>query len=912
MHKSGNREVKSWYRGPLHEVTKELGADLAMGLSANEARLRLERFGFNVLSPGVTRSLLERIAGELKSPLVFILLLAGITTSLLGEYVDSTVIFLALIINIAISLYQEGRADHAFERLRDAQEKFTVIIRGGEKKRVASAEIVPGDILVLEVGMSVSADARLTIAHNLEVNESPLTGEWLDVAKEEKVLDTALPPTEQKNMVFMGTLITGGSGRAIVVATGNKTVIGAIALALGGDTNARTPLQGNIARVARLLSFIVLGSLLLIFALGLSRGESLTDLLLISIAIAVAAIPEGLPAAVTVVLAIGMEAILARGGLVRNLLAAETLGSTTIILTDKTGTLTKAEMRVAHVVTLGSLELEDAHNKKESKEHEAHGDERDILEFAALASDAFIEERGAKGEDPLTEKIVHGRPVERAVVLAALESGLNQTELLHNYPRIDFLPFESKYRTALSLNHIRGLKHNRIYVTGAPEYILDNAALVYLEGKEHVKTKEITEHFTHVLKKYTNDGMRLIGVAFKDSDALTLVRGEGGIPAQFSEGLIFGGFIAFHDPLREDVPTSIALARHAGTRVIMLTGDNPETARTIAKESGIWRDGDNLLLGAEIERLSDDDLLKRIHTVSVFARMLPEHKLRLARVLTANGEVVAMTGDGVNDAPALRAASIGIALGSGTEVAKEASDLVLLNNSFSIIVAAIEEGRRIVDNLRKIVAYLLSTSFGEIIIVAGALALGLPMPILPAQILWTNILSEGFMNFAFAFEPKEDDLMARDPKRSGALAMLSRELTVFIGVVGVCLGLILLLANALFILVWELPVPEARTLTFIALTLGTVLTSFAFKDLRSSLFSTKVHSNKYLLGSTIFALVGLIFALSFDPLANLLRLVPIDFVKAAPVLLGVVIANIAVVEVAKYFLFERRVRGVVR
>lgn len=909
MYQPGDRKKNEWYQLGVQEVMKELRTDITNGLTSSEARSRLTQFGPNTLSRSGTRSPIERIIGELKNPLAFILLLAGIVTSLLGEYIDSTVIFLALIINIAISLYQEGRADHAFGLLRDAQEKFAVVIRAGGKQQIPASAIVPGDTLVLEVGMSVSADARVVVAHNIEVNESALTGEWLDVAKEEKSLDTRVPPTEQKNMVFMGTLVTGGSGRAVVVATGNATVIGTIARALGDDTNARTPLQENITRVARLLSFIVLGALVFIFLLGLLRGVPLSELLLISIAIAVAAIPEGLPAAVTVVLAIGMEAILRRGGLVRNLLAAETLGGTTVILTDKTGTLTKAEMRVSRVVTLGSLLLDEAANDQEKKEHEAHGDERDVLEFAALASDAFIEERGLKTEDPLCEKIVRGRPVERAVVMAALESGLDQTELLHNYPRIDFLPFESKYRTALSLNHIHGLKRNRIYMTGAPEYILENATRVYLEGKEHSKSKEVTERFRRVLKKYTNEGLRLIAVAFTETDAATLSRNPEEA-TKFSGKLIFGGFVVLHDPLREDVFASITTARRAGARVVMLTGDNPETARTIAKESGIWREGDRLLSGADVDRLSDDDLLKTFHATSVFARMLPEHKLRLARVLTSSGEVVAMTGDGVNDAPALRAANIGIALGSGTEVAKEASDIVLLNNSFSIIVAAIEEGRRVVDNLRKIVAYLLSMSFGEIIVVSGALALGLPIPILPAQILWTNILSEGFMNFAFAFEPKEDDLMIRDPKRSGALHMLSLELKVFIGVVGVASGIILLVTNWFFVVIWTLQPPEARTLTFVALTLGTVLTSFAFKDLRRSLFSTRILSNKYLLGSTLFAIIGLLLALYFDPLQNLLRLVPTDLLRASPVLILAVVANLAVVEVAKYFLFERRLRSV--
>ena len=912
MQSHKTHDKKGWYQRTLEDIAGELATDVVHGLTEDEARSRLKRFGLNAFSENTAPSLIERIVDELKSPIAFILLSAGVVTLFLGEYVDSTVIFLALIINIAISFYQEGRADRAFLRLRDAQEKFAVVVRGGEKQRISAEEVVPGDILVLEVGMSVCADARLAVAHNLEVNESPLTGEWLDVAKEEKVFDTSLPPPEQKNMVFMGTLVTGGSGRAVAVGTGNATAIGAIALSLGDNTKTRTPLQESIARVARFLSLIVLVALVLIFFLGLMRGEPLTELLLVSIAIAVAAIPEGLPAAVTVVLAIGMDAILARGGLVRNLLAAETLGSTTIILTDKTGTLTKAEMRVVSVVTLGSLELEKAAGDRENKEHEAHGDERDVLEFAALASDAFIEETGIKGEDPLSEKIVHGRPVERAVVMAALASGLNQTELLHNYPRVDFLAFESKYRTALSLNHIRGLKCNRIYMTGAPEYILEESTHVYLEGKEHLKSKEIAEQFKHVLKKHTNEGLRLIGVAFEDTNLSLLSREQGLGGAWAPQKRVFGGFIVFHDPLREDVPLSIATARNAGTRVIMLTGDNPETARTIAKESGIWREDDRLLLGADVERLSDDDLFKASRVTSVFARMLPEHKLRLARVLTANNEVVAMTGDGVNDAPALRAASIGIALGSGTEVAKEASDIVLLNNSFSIIVAAIEEGRRIVDNLRKIVAYLLSTSFGEIIVVSGALALGLPVPILPAQILWTNILSEGFMNFAFAFEPKEDDLMMRNPKHSGAAHMLSRELAVFIGIVGVCSGLVLLLANWLFVVAWKLPIDEARTLTFIALTLGTVLTSFAFKDLRSSIFSIKMLSNKYLVGSTFFALLGLLFALHFPPLAHLLRLVPIDITRALPALIFVVVANVAIVELTKYFFFERRAKGVLR
>ena len=893
------------YQKTREAILHEFDTHGEHGLDASAVKGLLLRHGKNVLSREKSGSVIDRIVQELRSPLVFILLCAGIVTTLLHEYIDSTVIFIAVIINIAISLYQEGRADQAFDKLRASQEKFAVVIRDRKKSRISSAELVPGDLIVVEPGVNIPADARIILAHNLEVNESPLTGEWVDVSKNDTVLKTMRPPSEQKNMLFMGTMVTSGSGIAVVVATGNCTEIGVIAKALGASEELKTPLQENVVNVARFLTRIVLFALIAIFTLGLLRGEPLTDLLLISIAIAVAAIPEGLPAAVTVVLAIGMEAILKRGGLVRNLLAAETLGSTTVILTDKTGTLTKAEMQVARVVTLGTIIL-NKRKKDGVLAHEAHGDERDVLEFATLASDAFIEKTG-EGEAAID--VVRGRPVERAIVSAALASGLNQTELLHNYPRIDMLPFESKYRVAMSLHSIRGLKHKRAYITGAPEYILENAYAVYLEGKEHAKKKEILAELEHELKHYTSRGMRLIGVGYKDVEFESFPKEDGMAREELMKDIVFMGFVVLHDPLRDDVAESIATAKHAGARVIMATGDNPETARSIAAECDIWKEGDHVLSGAEVGGLSDNELANKLKTTSVFSRMLPEHKLRLVRLLTSSGEVVAMTGDGVNDAPALRAANIGVALGSGTEVAKEASDLILLNNSFAIIVAAIEEGRRIIDNLRKIIAYLLSTSFSEIIVVGVALIIALPIPLLPAQILWINILTEGFMNFAFAFEPKEEGLMERDPKVAGARTMLSRSLTFFIIIVGIISGLILSVLYWLLISVWNMPIMEARTMIFVALTLGTVLIAFSMKDLRTPIFRIRLWTNKYLIGALAFGIAGLLAALYVPPLRELLRLAEIDLVEKLPLLASVVLLNIAAVEVTKFFLFPRPARS---
>ena len=433
-----------------------------------------------------------------------------------------------------------------------------------------------------------------------------------------------------------------------------------------------------------------------------------------------------------------------------------------------------------------------------------------------------------------------------------------------------------------------------------------------MEGKTHIASADIREKLEHALKHYTGEGFRLIGVAYRDTHITEFPKDNEQLREKLTEGLIFAGFIVLHDPLRDDVMESIATAQKAGTRVIMATGDNPETAKTIARACGIWREGDRVMKGTDVEHATDEELKKILHTTTVFARMLPEHKLRLVRILTATGEIVAMTGDGVNDAPALRAASIGVALGSGTEVAKEASDLILLNNSFSIIVAAIEEGRRIIDNLRKIVAYLLSTSFTEIIAVAGALAFGIPIPLIPAQILWTNMLSEGFMNFAFAFEPKEDDLMRRDPKLTGARTMLSTRLMSFIILVGLAGGSILLAFYMYLLNIAEMSVPDARTLTFIVLNVGTTLVAFTLKDLRTPLYAIKFWSNRYLLGSFAFSIFGLVLAIKVPFFSNILRLTNVDIVAYIPLLVVVVAINILAVEMAKYFMFPRRAGSVVR
>lgn len=882
------------------EVARHLRSDPEKGLSTEEATRRLRSDGPNVFRRGKSRTMIDRLIDQLKNPLAFILLIAGIVTALLAEYVNSGIIFAALGINMLIGLYQEGRAGKSFERLRDSQKTNAVVVRDGVKRLIPSEDVVVGDLLVVETGMRVAADARIIREGNLTVNESMLTGEWLDVEKNEAPQNGPLAPNETKNMLYAGSLISSGSGSALVVATGDRTELGAIAKSLGEDEEGKTPLQEEIARVARVLSWLILVSIATIFLLGALRGETLSGLFLISVAIAVSAIPEGLPAAVTVVLAVGMEAILARGGLVRNLLAAETLGSTTVILTDKTGTLTKADMEVTDIITWGSI----VSKKKLAGEgaailHEAHGDERDVLQFAALASDAFIDAKDGKLE-------VHGRPVERAIVSAALSTGINQTHLLENYPRLDFLAFSSSGRFAASLNDVRGISPNRYHMTGAPEYMLASAEYVYFEGKAHKKTLEMLKRFEEEHRAHTEKGMRLIGVAMKDTDKQAFEEGELLDRAPMLSGSVFCGFIALSDPIRPDVKESIHIAQKAGARVIMATGDNRNTAVAIAAECGIYKDGDGVLTGDEIAKLSEEELGEALKKTSVLARMLPESKLRVARLLEGKGEIVAMTGDGVNDAPTLRAANIGVALGSGTEVAKEASDIILLDNSFSVIVAAIEEGRRVIDNLRKVVVFLLSTSFGEIIVVSGAMLAAAPMPVLPAQILWINMLTEGLLNFAYAFEPKEPDVMRRHPRRHGKRGLMSRSTLSYIVLCAASTGLLLYALFAVVYLWLGWSIEETRSLIFITLFVSAVAGAISIKDLHVPVWKMQLFSNRYLLMALGVAFGGLFLAVSVGPLARILSLEALQFGPALSTGIVMFLIVLTIHEIGKIFLFERR------
>lgn len=884
-------DARFWHALPAEEALAAFSSDAARGLSEAEAARRLAQAGKNRLPAPKADTFGKRLLRQLRSPIAMVLLLAALATLLIAHYTDAFVIALALLVNVVIGLFQEGKAGSAFAALAREEAPHALVIREDARREIAAEELVPGDIVVLSAGAKVPADVRLIETHELSVQEAALTGEWMPVEKKREAASEEAPLAERSGMAYAGTLVAGGTGTGVVVATGGDTELGAIARELSQIRRAETPLQRDMKQIARTLLALIAFVIIAIGGLALYQGMTVGDTLLIAISLAVAAIPEGLPAAVTVVLALGMERILKSGGLVRNLLAAETLGATSIILTDKTGTLTEGRMKAVGFATLaGTTETADGPAA------------RAMLRAAVLASDGYLEEVDAPS--PEADRIVaRGRPVEQAILLAGLEAGFPERKLRTEFPRLDELPFSSGRRYGGMLVEEAGAPV--AYVAGAPELFLAHAA-------RSVNTPALSaEHvafYEEALLRSAREGKRVLAVA-------RIAANVGAFPPEreldaFLEGVELFGFIVFSDVVRKDARASVKEMQDAGARVIMLTGDNPETALWFGRAVGIAGKDERARTGADISGLSDDDLAALLREHAVFARVTPADKLRIARALAGAGEVVAMTGDGVNDAPALEASAIGVALGSGTDVAKEASDLVLLNDSFSVITKAIAEGRRLRDNVKKMFAYMLSTNGSEIFVISAALLFGLPLPILPTQIIWTNLINGGPMNVALAFEPLYPSAMKRSPKHPDIANVLSPEVVKLVASVAVLTGLMLV---GLFLLLISagMPEQELRTIMFGALTLSSIAGAFSLKSFGTPLGKLPLFSNPWLVASFTLSVAMLLAAL-FVPAIQAI----VHTVSVAPSALGLIalagLLNLVLIEAAKEVFFigpARRARA---
>ena len=763
----------AWHTLPSETVLHELDATLT-GLTNEEANRRLETYGPNTLREAPPINPLVILVSQFNSFVVWLLIGAGIVSGLLGEWIDSIAIIAIVILNALIGFFQEYRAERAIAALKSMTAPRAKVWRDGQLAALPAIDVVPGDIIDFEAGDLVPADARLLDAASLKTVEAALTGESNAVRKRAMTMDAANTPLgNRQNVVFMGTSIAAGSGRAVVTSTGMHTEFGRIAgLLQQASLDESTPLQKRLTAVGRLLVWASLGIVGMIFGLGLIRGAQLGEMFLTSISLAVAAVPEGLPAVVTVALALGVQRMARRRALVRKLPAVETLGSTSVICTDKTGTLTVGEMTVRRIFVAGeTFEItgEGYGPDGEILFNGARPDERQseqvrtLLTIMAGCASARLSRSENKNGDNWA---VVGDPTEGALLTAGMKAGIETAAVDTAFPKTSEFPFDSDRKRMTVIRKMPDETGHgfRAFVKGAPDVLLERCThILRADGVVPVSSRD-RQLVTDTIAEMAKGALRVVAAAYRDLD-----QHEIGEQEDVERGLVFAGLCGMLDPPREEVKDAVKRCRSAGIRVVMITGDHPHTAMAVAAEVGIGEIGAVALTGLEIDALSDEELQEKAPNVAVYARVSAEHKLRIVRAWRALGGIIAMTGDGVNDAPAIKGADIGIAMGkTGTEVTKEASDMVITDDNFASIVAAVEEGRGIYDNIKKTLQYLLAGNLGELLLMAAAVVIGVPIPLLPIHLLWINLVTDGLPALALATDPIDRDVMQRPPHRRDA------------------------------------------------------------------------------------------------------------------------------------------------
>jgi calcium-translocating P-type ATPase len=874
--------TEAWHALDADRVIALLDADAERGLGVDDAARRLREYGPNRLPDEDRESAVVRLLKQFHNVLIYILIAAALFTAFLGEWIDTGVIAAVVLVNALIGYVQEGKAERAMEELRRMLSQTALVLRDGHRRELDAAELVPGDVVLLEAGDLVPADARVVVAREARVDEAALTGESEPAAKgaDAVALDALLG--DRTSMVYSGTLVTAGLARAIVVATGTETEVGRIGRMVAGVEKMKTPLLEKIERFGRRLSAAIVGLGALLFLFGwLLRGFEVEAMFLVVVSFAVAAIPEGLPAILTITLALGVQRMGRRNAIIRHLPAVETLGSVTAICSDKTGTLTRNELTAGRVLLHdGTLRLE---NRDAPPADAASGALRMFCEAAVLCNDADIE---ADGDGP------GGDPLDTALIRLASRVGIDPSAVRQRHPRLDAIPFESANRYMATL-HGAADGSQLICVKGAPERVLDMCDTV-LAGADEAPLDPGSWH--ERIEEIAGEGHRMIAVAVQRR-----ATGHAALDAHVVEsGLALAGVVGLIDPPRPEAAQAVAECRRAGIRVVMITGDHALTAQSIAARLGIG-DGATAVTGREIEAADDEELIEIAQQHDVIARASPEHKLRLVRALQSRCEVVAMTGDGVNDAPALKQADIGVAMGiKGTEAAKSAAEMVLADDNFASIERAVEEGRTVYDNLRKTILFILPTNGAEALMVLTAVAFALPeLPITPVQILWVNMVTAVTLALAFAFEPTEHDIMERPP-RPRAEPILSPHLVMRIAYVSIlvaaaCVVLFLLELAA------GLEADRARTLAVNALVAAEVFYLFNCRSVwGSALRSGGLTGNRAAVGA-VALLVPLQLAFTYAPFMQrwfgTAALAPIDW--AWCLLVGV--AVFAIVEAEKAF-----------
>ncbi len=841
-----------WYQKNIEDVLNDLSTDKEVGLTGSSVNERLEKYGPNELKEEERKSFIKKVIAQFSDFLIIILMAAAAVSLFVGEVKDAVVIMAIVIVNALLGIYQEGKAEKALEALKKMASPTAKVIRDGHAEEIPSANIVPGDIVLLDAGDIIPADLRLVESSNLKIEEASLTGESVPVEKNANAtLEKEVSLGDRHNMAYMSTIITYGRGKGVVVETGHGTEIGKIASMIQTIEDESTPLQIKLNRLGKVLGLTTIAVCIAVFGIGIMQGREILEMFMVSISLAVAAIPEGLPAIVTIVLAIGMNKMVERNAIVKKLLAVETLGATSVICTDKTGTLTQNEMTVVKVYTNDQVIEVEGNGYAPSGDFKlggetiiptTHGSLNILLIIAALVNDAKLE----KVNDQY--KII-GDPTEGALVTLSEKAGLKSIELNAKYKRMDEIPFDSTRKMMTTFHQVPVGDEIVSFTKGAPDIIIHRCNKVLMDGKVVDFIPELRKRALSYNSDFSKSALRVLALAYREYKTLP----EKPISDVNEVDMIFVGLTGMIDPPRPEAKEAIKQCKTAGINTIMITGDYKETAFAIAKELGMADDESQAIMGEKINNISDEELREVVKNTKVFARVSPEHKVRIVTALKENGDIAAMTGDGVNDALAIRKADIGVSMGiTGTDVAKNTAEMILTDDNFASIVAAVEEGRIIFSNIKKFVYFLLSCNIGEIILVAVSIIfLNLPVPLLPIQLLWLNLVTDSFPALALGVEKGEPDIMNQNPRDPNE-AILDKNMIIGVMFQSLAVGGAALLAYVTALNYYGIDdLLHARTITFTTLITAELLRAYSSRSQKYTLAKIGVFSNKSMVYATL-------------------------------------------------------------
>ena len=858
------------YQGSREELLEKIKSNPKTGLSSSEAQARLEKYGPNKIESSNKKSMLEKIKEQILDPMVILLIVASIISAFTGDKIEAIIIIAIVIINAIMSIYQEGQAEDSVAALQKMSSPEATVVRDGKRGKVKAEDLVPGDIVILETGDIIPADIRLLDSRNLQIDESSLTGESVAVEKDaQAVYDTEVGIGDRSNSAFSSSIVTYGHGEGVITATGHDTEIGHIATSLDSVEDKETPLQRQLKELSKKLAILVIIVCILVFVVGYFRSNmTWLENFMVAVSLAVAAIPEGLTAVVTIVLSIGMNRMVERKAIVKNLVSVETLGSTTAICSDKTGTLTQNEMTITKVFTdfkefdvAGSGYTPEGDITLEGETIADHDQIKLLMTVASLSNDANLIERNGLYE-------ITGDPTEGAMLTLAEKWGIVQEDLNEAHPRIDEIPFDSDRKMMTTFHEMDGTYY--AMTKGAPDIMINNSSKIMIDGKLEDFTEDMKRQVLEENTKLAKQALRVMAYAFKPYETL---EGEELTTENIEREMVFVGLTGMIDPPRPEAKAAVAECHASGIDVIMITGDYFETALAIAKELGIAEHEDQAMQGSDLNNKSEEEIREIVKTKRIFARVSPQNKVQLVNALQANGNIVAMTGDGVNDAPAIKNADIGISMGiTGTDVAKDTADMILVDDNFATIVNAVEEGRVIFSNIKKFVSFLLSCNIAEVAIVFLSILFGLPSPLTPIQLLWLNLVTDAFPALALGVEPAEADIMERPP-RDPSESILSGETGKNVILQSIAITISVLAAYIIGLnYIFPNNIEGAHTMVFATLITSELLRAFSVRSEKYTLKELGWFSNKNLLKANLLSFALLLLVMYVPPLRILFEL----------------------------------------